>query len=93
MIGEQVSLFDELTVWREPVPIRARGEVVYEAVPKSGGQWAINWRCDESYGVVGGWYTSEEEALACIAFRQQLRAAGIEDPRPWMRIPPVGERP
>lgn len=92
MNGEQVGLFDAPPA-APPAPIRTRGEVVYEAVPKPGGKWAINWSSDQSFGVVGGWYTSEEEALSCIEFRKQLHTAGIEDPRPWMRIPPAGVHP
>ncbi len=66
--------------------------VTYSVVPK-GERFAINWRSGDAHGVVGGIYASVQEAEACIAFRMELKAAGIQDPRPWMRVPPEGPIP
>jgi hypothetical protein len=91
MVG-QIDLFAAPPPAAPPPTPTPPGEVVYEIVPK-GQVFAINWRCGDQIGVVGGLYADVEEAQRCIEFRRELRAQGIKDPRPWMRIPPEGVRP
>lgn len=85
--------FDMFAATPVPPPADiADGELVYSIVPK-GDRLAINWQCGEHLGVIGGLYDSEAEAKRAIAFRRELRAQGIRDPRSWMRTPPEGSRP
>ena len=89
---EQADLFAAPAPASSP-PTVATGpdELVYTIVPKDQ-LFAINWRYGQRMGVVGGLYADEEEAQRCIEFRQSLRAQGIKDPRPHMRVPPEGTR-
>ena len=75
-----------------PAPNAAPSEVVFTIVPK-GDRFAVDWRCGDQIGVLGGLYSSREEAQWCIEYRKELRAQGIQDPRPHMRIPREGARP
>lgn len=90
---DQLDMFAMPAIAPPPPAAVDPDELVYSAVPKPDGRWAINWRCGTATGVVGGWYFSEAEALSCIEFRRELRAQGVRDPRPWMRIPPEGAHP
>jgi hypothetical protein len=91
-MAEQIDLFAAASSAAPPPAPSPPGEVVYEIVSK-GDRFAINWRCGDQIGVVGGMYADMEEARRCIEFRRELRAQGIKDPRPWMRTPPEGARP
>lgn len=90
-------MLDQLDMFAPPPAASApathvAGGVEYTVVPR-GDRFAINWTSGNRTGVVGGLYPDHAEALRCIEFRQQLRAAGIVDPRAWMRTPPEGLRP
>lgn len=91
-------MLDQLDMFAAPEPpapapaTHVDGDVEYTVLPR-GNRFVINWICGERTGVIGGIYPDQAEALRCIEFRKELRAAGIVDPRPWMRTPPEGECP
>lgn len=89
-------MLDQLDMFAAPQPpapvTTTHGDVAYTVVPR-GDRFGINWTSGDSTGVIGGLYPNQAEALRCIEFRKNLRAAGIVDPRPWLRTPPEGECP
>lgn len=91
-------MLDQLDMFAAPQPpapvttTHVDGNVTYTVVSR-GDRFGINWTSGESTGVIGGLYRDQDEALRCIQFRKDLRAAGIVDPRSWMRTPPEGECP
>ncbi|GAB3335089.1 hypothetical protein [Marilutibacter aestuarii] len=92
MSAPQLDLF-ALPPPAPPAEVRTAAQgVTYSVVPK-GDRFGISWRAGDAHGVVGGLYASVQEAETCIAYRLELRAAGIQDPRAWMRIPPEGPIP
>ena len=77
----------------EPAPVPPPAEpdrLVYTVEPAGfgGTKFGIAWRFGSIRGVVGGLYDTAAEAQDGIDFRLALKAAGIQDARPWMRVPP-----
>lgn len=89
---DQLDMFAPSAAPAPASAIHIAGDVEYTVVAKSD-RWAINSTCGDRSGAIGGLYVDEAEAWRCIAFREELRAAGIVDPRPCMRTPPEGARP
>lgn len=91
-MADQLDMFATPPAAPQPVLASAPDEVIYTIVPKAD-RFAVDWRCGDQIGVLGGLYSSREEAQWCIEYRKELRAQEIKDPRPWMRIPREGARP